>query len=198
MGKKTLKVHKVNFQDDEINFRWYLVRTNHNWERKAAEQIRKRFESMQAMEYFKEIFVPIQEWEEDSLTPTGKKRKAKKSYNPLESGYIYIHMIMNNHTWNIVRQTSGVSGWLTRDGRPSPQPEEDVIGLKKMLGMLDEEEEVKSSFEGEIGDRLKVKDHIFSGIEATIVEILKDKKVIKAVLENGTKMELEFHQVELV
>lgn len=195
MGKKLLKTHKVSFEQEAMDFRWYVVVCQFNWERKAAENIEKRFESLGCFDKFGEIVVPIVEFEEVSE----KGRKLKKSRNVLESGYIFIKMILNNDTWNVVRQTTGVAGWLNMDGRPMPVNEENVLKIKAQLAPLTEEEQVVIEFKGKIGDKFLVKNHAMKDMEAEITEVNKEKEIIKAsLLSNGFKLELGFNQVQLV
>lgn len=189
MGKKLLKVHKVNFQNEDFEFKWYTVVTAYNHERKAAENIQKRFESMGFGDKLEEILVPIVEFKEVNA----KGREIKKARNILESGYIFIKMIMNNDTWNVVRQTTGVAGWLNGDGRPAPVPESNILRIKEMMGLNVKEEKM---FNGKVGDTVKVLD--MGGLEARVTDISEDKFSIKVVAENGFKLELQSNQVEVV
>lgn len=190
MGKKLLKTHKVSFQDDNVEFGWYVVVTQFNWERKAAENIQKRFESMGAADKFGEIIVPIIDFTEVN----GKGKQVTKSKNIYESGYIFIRMILTNDTWNIVRQTTGVAGWLNADGRPSQVPYDDIINLKEQLG-LNKKEVVK--FDGSIGDMVQITDGAMAGIEGTVSEIAEDKESLKVSVPIGA-IEVSASQVKVV
>src|SRR6185312_4372759 len=98
MGKKNLPVRRVSFSEENMEMRWFCVVTMYNHERRVAEMLNKRFESMGANDKFKKVFVPIEEWEEVvegkiKKDGTRTKRKVKKSRNVLESGYIFVKMI---------------------------------------------------------------------------------------------------------
>lgn len=138
MGKKNLTMHKVSFQEDSMEWNWYVVICQFNWEKKAAENIEKRFHSLGLSTHFGEIVVPILEFQEVN----DKGKMVKKNRNLLESGYIFIKMIMTNDSWNAVRQTTGVAGWLNMDGRPSPVNEESVLKIKHQLETSKNEENV--------------------------------------------------------
>lgn len=190
MGKKQLKMHKVSFQDDNVEFGWYVVVTQFNWERKAAEHIQKRFESMGASDKFGEIIVPIIDFTEVNA----KGKKVTKSKNIYDSGYIFIRMILTNDTWNIVRQTTGVAGWLNADGRPSPVSYDDIINLKEQLG-LNTVEVVE--FDGSIGDLVQITHGAMSGIEGNVAEISENKELLKVTVPIGT-IEVSASQVKVV
>lgn len=190
MGKKLLKTHKVSFQEDNMEFGWYIVVTQFNWERKAAENIEKRFESLGAADKFGEIIIPMVDFTEVN----GKGKEVVKSRNIYESGYIFIRMILTNDTWNIVRQTSGVAGWLNADGRPSPVPYDDIINLKEQLG-LNKVEAVE--FKGSVGDLVKVTHGAMAGIEGNVYEISEDKTSVKVSVLIGT-IDVPASQVQVV
>lgn len=191
MGKKLLKTHKVSFQEDNMEFGWYIIVCQYNWERKAAENIEKRFESLGAQDKFGEIIVPIIEFTELN----GKGKQVVKTRNLYESGYIFIRMILTNDTWNIVRQTTGVAGWLNMDGRPSQVPYDDIINLKERLGMNKAD---VVEFNGEIGDCVKVIDGAMVGLEAVVSEISDDKGTLKIKAQNGMAIEVKSHQVKVI
>lgn len=191
MGKKLLRTHKVSFQDDNLDYGWYIVVCQFNWERKAAENIKKRFESLGAADKFGEIIIPIQEFTDVNA----KGKKVTKLRNIYESGYIFIRMILTNDTWNIVRQTTGVAGWLNADGRPSPVPIEDIVQVKRLLG-LNKTEVVE--FDGTIGDKIEIIEGAMSGLEAIVNEISNDKETLKVTAPNGMAIEVKSFQVKAI
>jgi Transcription antiterminator len=195
MGKKLLKTHKVDFTEDKLEMKWYVVVCQFNWERKAAENIQKRFESLGCADKFGEILVPIIEEEEIN----SKGRKVKKSRNLLVSGYIFIRMVLDNTTWNIVRQTTGVAGWLTRDGRPLPELDENVEKIKRILYPETKDKTEEVQFNGKVGDIITIKNYVFEGEQAKIENIDQNKKIVKATLiDKGFKVELNFENIVIV
>ncbi|AEO93827.1 transcription antiterminator [Bacillus phage G] len=192
MGKKLLKTHKISFEGDNLDFNWYAVVVAFNHERRVAEVLRSRFENMGAGDKLEEVFVPIEEWEEETLGRVRKDgtravRKVKKSRNLLESGYIFIRMCMTDETWNIVRQTSGVSGWLKMDGRPQVVPNEDILRMKQQL-VKEEDKVEKVKFNGKIGDRVRIKNGPFENFEGKILNAIEAEVLV--VTDNGVKIEV--------
>jgi transcriptional antiterminator NusG len=205
MGKKLLKIHRVDFKNEEVKYAWYTIVTIPGHERKVAEVLRNRFNNMGSAEHLKEVFAPIREWEETvegRLKKDGTRtaRKVKKSENLLVPGYLFIHMIMNNDTWNIVRQTTGVAGWLKNaDGMPGDTPIEDILKWKDAMGMGKEARaEIAKEFTGKIGDFVKVMEGPFKGLEGKISDIGEVDIELSVDALNGARIEISPTLVETI
>ena len=62
------------------------------------------------------------------------KNGAKKvSQKKLFPGYVMIHMVMNDDTWYVVRNTRGVTGFVGPGSKPVPLTEAEMkpLGIKK-------------------------------------------------------------------
>lgn len=200
MAKILLKTHKISFSEDNLEFKWYAVVTMFNHERKVAEMLKLRFENLGAADKFEEVFVPIEEWTEDVLGKvkmdgTRTKRTVKKSRNVLESGYIFIKMCMTDTTWNIVRQTTGVSGWLKMDGRPQPVPAEDVLKWKEAINSG---ANAKTEINIVPGDSVRIIDGPFKDYIAKVIEVQDANISIEVNELNGAKLEISALQLEVI
>ena len=51
------------------------------------------------------------------------------SLTTLIPGYVLIHMVMNDDTWYVVRNTRGVTGFVGPGSKPVPLSEEEMAGL---------------------------------------------------------------------
>lgn len=56
----------------------------------------------------------------------GVEKLADKKMFP---GYVLIHMVMNDDTWYVVRNTRGVTGFVGPGSKPVPLSEEEMTGL---------------------------------------------------------------------
>ena len=56
----------------------------------------------------------------------GVEKAADKKMFP---GYVLIHMVMNDDTWYVVRNTRGVTGFVGPGSKPVPLSEEEMAGL---------------------------------------------------------------------
>ena len=85
---------------------WYIVTCQSQHERKVADNLKKRIDSMGMQDYIFDVLVAEQEFPvlKDGL-PTGKT-KMKNLY----PGYIFVQMIMTDSIWYNVRNAPGVTG----------------------------------------------------------------------------------------
>ena len=116
---------------------WYVVNTYSTHERKVADNLKRRVESMGLDELIFRIVVAEQEVPvmKDGL-PTGKTRMKN-----LYPGYVFVEMIMTDYAWYVVRNTPGVTGFVGSSGKgtkPFPVPREQVEPVLKRMGMVDE------------------------------------------------------------
>ena len=56
----------------------------------------------------------------------GAEKAVQKKMFP---GYVMIHMIMNDDTWYVVRNTRGVTGFVGPGSKPVPLTEEEMLPL---------------------------------------------------------------------
>lgn len=109
--------------------RWYVVHTYSGYENKVKANIEKTIENRNLQDQILEVMIPVQNVLE--ITKTGAKKQAQKKIFP---AYVLIHMIMNDDTWYVVRNTRGVTGFVGPGSKPVPLTEEE---MKEMSNMLD-------------------------------------------------------------
>ena len=73
-------------------------------------------------------------------------------------GYVMIHMVMNDDTWYVVRNTRGVTGFVGPGSKPVPLTDEEMapLGIQKEEIVVDFEEGdtvtvVAGAWEGTVG-----------------------------------------------
>jgi transcriptional antiterminator NusG len=69
----------------------------------------------------------------------------KKIDKKIFPGYVLVHMIMNEETWYVVRNTRGVTGFVGPGSKPVPLSDEEVA----MLGNREEQDVVINFSEGD-------------------------------------------------
>ena len=84
--------------------KWYVVHTYSGYENKVKANIDKTIENRHLEDEILEVRVPMQEVVE---LKNGVQKASQKKMFP---GYVLIHMIMNDDTWYVVRNTRGVTG----------------------------------------------------------------------------------------
>lgn len=169
--------------------KWFIVNTYSGHENKVATQLSARIKANEMEDLITEVLVPTQE---KIIISKGKKRTVKEKIFP---GYVLIQMMLTDDTWNVVRNTEGVTGFVGSRKRPTPlNPEE----LKSILAFTKvKQPSYQTSFS--IGDAVKVLDGPFSDFVGSISEINRDKgqvKVLLSIFGRETPVVLDFLQVK--
>lgn len=108
--------------------KWYVVHTYSGYENKVKANIDKTIENRHLEDQILEVRVPMQDVVE---LKNGVQKVNQKKMFP---GYVMIHMIMNDDTWYVVRNTRGVTGFVGPGSKPVPLTDEEM----KPLGIQDE------------------------------------------------------------
>ncbi|MCA9068492.1 MAG: transcription termination/antitermination factor NusG, partial [Planctomycetaceae bacterium] len=146
-------------------------------------------------EFFGEIVIPTQKIRE---TKSGKTRVSEQKLFP---GYMMIQMELNDDTWYLVRDTTGVGDFTGAAGKPIPMRPDEV---KAMLGEDDKGEKIPEAepvtkIDFSVGEVVKIKDTAFDGFEGTIDSIDSTNGRIKVLVDifgRATEVELEHWQAE--
>ena len=105
------------------DMRWYIVHTYSGQEDLVEKNLNLRINSLDMEDRIKQVLVPT---EEEVVFKDGKRRSERKKLFP---GYILVQMSMDDESWYAVRNTPGVTGFVStedeRDSRPKPVPLED-------------------------------------------------------------------------
>ena len=83
-------------------------------------------------------------------------------------------MVMNDETWHIIRNISGVTGFVGPGSRPVPLTDEEALAISV-------EEQVK--LDGfKIGDEVEIIDGFLTGHKGTISEISEDQSEVTVIV----------------
>jgi transcriptional antiterminator NusG len=178
------------------NKRWYVVKVQSGREESIKQAIEKGVKREGLEEYFGQIIIPVEKVTEMSK---GKKVVRERKLYP---GYLMVEVDFNDRILYLFRETSGVGDFVGGGvNRPPPPmaPEE----VARMLGDQGRDKGgiklTKPKFDK--GDRVKVKDGTFAGMEGEVKELLEAKSLVRVVLTifgRPVDVELEYWQVELV
>ena len=86
--------------------KWYVVHTYSGYENKVKANIDKTIENRHLEDQILEVRVPMEDVVE---MKNGVQKATQKKMFP---GYVLIHMVMNDDTWYVVRNTRGVTGFV--------------------------------------------------------------------------------------
>ena len=164
---------------------WYVVHTYSGYENKVKVDIEKTIENRNLQDQILEVSVPMLPVVE---LKNGVEKKADKKMFP---GYVLIHMVMNDDTWYVVRNTRGVTGFVGPGSKPVPLTE------KEMAGLGFAREDVVVDFE--VGDMIVVISGAWKDTVGAIRSINDSKKTVTITVEmfgRETPVELSFAEVK--
>jgi transcriptional antiterminator NusG len=173
---------------------WYVVHTYAGYENKVKANLESRIHTMQMEGKIFRVHIPMEDVME---IKSGKKQVVQKKVFP---GYLLVKMLYDNDSWYVVRNTPGVTGFVSAGtgSKPTPLSKREV---EKILAV--KKEEVKPAFRlgFEEGDVVTITSGPFADFNGTISEINVDQsklKVLVNIFDRETPVELGFDQVSKV
>jgi transcription termination/antitermination protein NusG len=185
-------------EEEPSNKHWYVVKVQSGREETIKEAIERRVKIERLEEYFGEIKIPVERVTE---MRNGKRVVKERKLYP---GYLMANVEYNDHILYLFRETSGVGdfvgGTLNRPPPPMAQREVDrMLGPKGGAG--EKEKALPEKPPVDKGDRVRVRDGTFAGMEGEvkdIIEALNHLKVELTIFGRPVPVELEYWQVEVV
>lgn len=172
---------------------WYILKVQVNREDTVKKTLDRRIKLAGLEDYFEQTLVPTETVVE---MKNGKRREMKRKLYP---GYLLAKMILNDETWFLVRETSGVGDFTGAGGKPLPMTQKDVDRLLCAETAADEKQP-KLEIPYRVGDRVKiVSEGPFKDTEGEvnkIDELAGRVTVIISIFSTSTPVELEYWQVE--
>ena len=172
--------------------KWYVVNTYSGHENKVRTTMERRIESLGLGRHFGEIQIPTESVIE---IKNGKKVPTVQRQFP---GYILINMDMNENTWQLVRQTPGVTQIVGSGDKPTALSRAEVERLLHPGEAAEQREKVKTTVDYQIGETVKVIGGPLSDFTGSISDINVDQsrlKVLVSIFGRETPVELSFNQV---
>jgi len=176
------------------DMQWYILKVQSNREDSIREGLIRRIKLQGLDHLFGEVIVPKEQVTEFK---SGKKRIVSRKLYP---GYILVHMVLNDESWYLVRETSGIGDFTGSAGRPSPMLEADVNKLlNKAEEKTDDAPRLKINFQK--GDRVKINEGTFENFEGEVEQIDESNgrvTVILSIFGRSTPVDIEYWQIEQV
>ncbi len=174
--------------------RWYVIHTYSGYESRVKRNLEQRIKSMDVADQIFQVMIPT---EEEIEVRDGQRRNVSRKVFP---GYIMVQMEMSDESWGVVRNTPGVTGFVSviEQGEklvPVPLEEEEVQNI--MRQMESKTPRVKVGFRK--GESIRVTGGPFTDFIGVVDEINLAKgkvRVLVSFFGRETPMELDFLQVE--
>lgn len=171
-----MKQHEIETKNKNLNNnnleiskykKWYVINCYSGHEEHIRNDLIQRVEFLQ----MKNIIFDIKVIKKTIIQKNNQKMVEKNLY----PGYIFINMIMNDEAWYIVRNTTGVTGFVGSSGKgtkPFPLSETEVnIMLNKTIPLI--EKKVKKIYiaDFQINDYVKILSGPFANIEGQVTNL---------------------------
>lgn len=139
------------------------------------------------------IFRVIVPMEEEVSVKDGQKKVVQRKVFP---GYVLVEMDLTDEAWYVVRNTTGVTGFVGAGSKPVPL---EAYEVEKILGDMGMGEAKQYTIDFEIGDAVRIKDGPFDGFIGTVQSVDNEKGKVKVMFSGfgrETTVELDYPQVE--
>jgi len=173
--------------------RWYVVHTYSGREDKVKKSLETAIENLNIQDAISKILVPTEEVVEIKQK---KKIIKKRKFYP---GYIFVEMAVNNTTYWLIRNTTGVTGFLGGIN-PIPMAQDEVEELFNIsINPVVSKPRPAVLFEKE--ENVRIIDGPFKHFIGAVEEINQEKgklKVMVMIFGRPTPVELDFLWVEKI
>ncbi|MCK5213214.1 MAG: transcription termination/antitermination factor NusG [Dehalococcoidia bacterium] len=168
---------------------WYLHYVSSGREDRATRNLEQRVKYMDAGDKIFKVLVPTTN---EIEIRGGKRRSVVRKAFP---GYIMVRMDLDEESWDIVRNTPGVAGFVSTGIKPTPLVEQEANKiLDRMQGTPTE---VQVAFKK--GDSVRVTNGPFIDFIGKVEEVNAEKGkaiVLLSLFGRETPVELDFLSVE--
>ena len=189
---------------------WFVIHSYAGYENKVKANLETRAVTLGAEEKIFQVEVPVEEFTE---VKNGQKKVSNRKVLP---GYVLVRMELDDESWGVVRNTPGVTGFVSATGGASGSPT--ALSLSDVAKFLAPKPEKKSAAPGspdgegglvpaavevefEVGESVTVMDGPFATLPASISEVdpaAQKLKVLVSIFGRETPVELGFNQVEKI
>ena len=183
--------------DEENEPRWYIIHTYSGQEDLVEKNLKLRIQSLDMQDRIMQVLVPT---EEEVVFKEGKRKSEQRKLFP---GYILVQMMMDDESWYAVRNTPGVTGFVSsedeHDKRPKPVPLEDKQVEDILKQAASSPTRVKIGLER--GETVRITEGPFVDFIGAVSDVDDGKgkvRVLVSFFGRETPVELDFLQVERI
>jgi len=169
--------------------KWYVIHTYSGHEERVKKNLEQRIKFMDSGNEVFQVVIPT---EDEIEVRGGRRRTVTRKILP---GYVLVQMNMDEHSWSVVRNTPGVTGFVGSGNTPMPLQEDEVGEILKQMSA--EVPKVKVGFRK--GQSVRVTDGPFIDFVGVVDEINMEKGKVKVFLSlfgKETPVELDFLQID--
>ncbi len=173
-------------------FRLYVINTYSGHEKKVKANLEHRVQTMGQARAVRQVVVPTESVQE--INKDNQKVQVEKRTMP---GYVLVNMDLNEDSWQLVKGTPGVTGFVGASNEPIPLTQTEVDRLLHR----EVAQKVPSRAQFSIGESVKVISGPLSDFSGEISEINEDAsklKVLVSIFGRETPVEVGYDQVKKI
>ena len=172
-----------DFSDAIPEIHWYVIHTYTGYENKVKVSLEKLVENRNLSDVIVDIQIPVEK------RIDGEKETESKVF----PSYVFVKMLMNDANWHVVRNITGVTGFVGPGSKPVPLSDEEVarMGVETVQAI---------TLSYAVGDSIKIIAGPLTGFLGIVQAISDDKKkvtVLASMFGRETTVELGSDQIEL-
>ena len=154
-----------NINEKNLGPRWYVAHTYTGYENKVKMSIEMIVKNRGLGHLIYDVQIPV-----ETSVETNDKGEEKIVETKILPGYVLIKMTMTDESWHVVRNITGVTGFVGPGSEPTPLSPEEVSVFN-----VDKHEQV---LEFKVGDKVEVFSGVFAGYSGVLQEIDMEKEEV--------------------
>jgi transcriptional antiterminator NusG len=172
---------------------WYVVQVHANSEGRVAQSIKDHAAHRGLQDKIFEVWVPSEKTVE---LRRGRRVELERRFFP---SYVLVRCDLTDHVYDLIKNTSKVSGFLVGAGKGKPQALslDEVTKLKGQ--MMGASEVARSLVHFEVGDMVRVTEGPFASFNGVVEGVDTERERVKVtvpIFGRPTPLELEYTHVE--
>ncbi|MCI6158097.1 MAG: transcription termination/antitermination protein NusG [Selenomonadaceae bacterium] len=176
---------ELDLHKDNPGRAWYVIHTYSGYENKVKASLERLIHTANMENYIFNVVVPI---EEEIEKKDGKEKVVPHKIFP---GYVLVDMIVDERSWYVVRNTTGVTGFVGSEKHPIPLTKAEADRILSATG----KQTVKTDTDFSVGDVVRINSGVFENYTGKISALDTEQQRVKVIVEE-TPIELDFSQIE--
>lgn len=162
---------EMDLRQDNPGRAWYVIHTYSGYENKVKANLERLIHTANMGNMIFNVVVPV---EDEVEIKDGKKKVVPRKVFP---GYVLVDMIVDEHSWYVVRNTTGVTGFVGSEKHPIPLTDAEA---KRILKSMGEEQEHKPELDVAVGDVVRINSGVFENYTGTVSEIDTERRASRS------------------
>ena len=180
---------------EDPNVRWYIIHAYSGHEMRVKDSIEQRVKTMDMSDRIFQVVVPT---EDEMEIKGGQKKAVSRTIFP---GYILVQMLMDDQSWFVVRNTPGVTGFVSTEDEAEQRQTPVALEVDEVEKIMrhTQTDAPRPRIGLEKGQKVRITDGPFMDFMGVVDDISQERAKVKVLVSffgRETPVELDFLQVE--